>query len=142
MNSDDVAEQDRDRVVTIRDQDLARGQAVDDPLRQNVEQQPLRAGSLLLELREQPRHERRVRILELLEPANVALEPLEPPGEAAVLLLELVVRARARLRVRPLRRQCGVATSAAADPSRTETSVALWKRVRSAVADGAISPRQ
>ena len=77
---DDVAEQDADRLVAIRDHRLARLQPVDDPLRQHVEQQPLRPRSLGLELGEQPRRERRVRVLELLEPANVVLEPLEAPS--------------------------------------------------------------
>ena len=74
------------------------------------------------------RRERRVRVLELLEPADVGLEPLEAPGEPAVLLLQLVGRARAGR----LGRQAGPVPSADADPSRTETIVALWNRVRSA----------
>ncbi len=87
---------------------------------------------------EQARRERRVRVLELLEPPDVGLEPLEAAGQAEVLLLQLVGRARAGR----LGRQADPIPSAGADPSRTETIVALWNRVPSAEAIGAISPMQ
>ena len=135
---DDIGEQHADLVVAIRDQQLARLQAVDDPLRQHVEQQPLRSRALGLELGEQARGERRVRILELLEPPDVGLEALEAAGEPEVLLRQLVRRARGGW----LGRQAGSTASAGADPSRTETIVALWNRVPSAEAIGAISPMQ
>ena len=54
MKSDEVAEQDADRLVAIRDHGLAGIQPVDDPLREHVEQQPLRLRPLVLELGEQP----------------------------------------------------------------------------------------
>ena len=135
---DDVAEQDADRLVTIRDQRLAGRQPVDDPLGQHVEQETLGACAFHLELGEQPRLERRVRILERLEPADVGLEPLETPGEPAVLLVELVGRGLAGRLVR----QAGPVPSADVEPRRTDTIVALWNRVRSADASGAISPWQ
>ena len=89
---DDVAEEDADRLVAIRDHRLSRSQPVDDPLRQDVAQQPLRLRSLCLELGEQCRCKGRVRVLEFLEPANVVLESLEAPSETKVLLLQLVER--------------------------------------------------
>ena len=69
---------------------------------------------------------------------TLRLEPLETPGEPAVLLFELVGRALAGRLVR----QAGPVPSADAEPSRTDTIVALWNRVRSADASGAISPWQ
>ena len=97
------------------------------------------ACALHLELCEQPRLERGVRILERLEPADVGLEPLETPGEPAVLLVELVGRRVGRQLV-PVK----LVRSPSADvaPRRTDTIVALWNRVRSADASGAISPCQ
>ena len=74
------------------------GQAIGDPLRQDVQEEPPRLRPLLLELVHQARHDGRVRILELLQLAVVGLEAAEPPLQDAVRLLE--IRPRSGLWIR------------------------------------------
>src|SRR5688572_13676770 len=86
---DEVAEENGDVLVPIGDWRLPALEPADDPLREDVQQEPPRLRPLLLELAHQARHDRRIRILELLELAVVGLETAEPPLQDTVLLLDI-----------------------------------------------------
>src|SRR6185295_17402608 len=104
---------------------LAGIEPVDDPLGQDVQEQPLRPSLLGLEVLQQPRQQGRVRSLELLHSRHVRLEAMEAALQDALLALQVRVGHR--------RYEA---------PSRTETIVALWNWVRSGDDIGANSPRQ
>ena len=69
---------------------LARPEPVDDRLRQDVEQEVVRASPFGVELAPDPVEQPRVGVADLLDLAQRGLDPRDAPGQASVLLPEIV----------------------------------------------------
>src|SRR4029079_14946533 len=101
-------------VVAVRDGRLTRVETVDDRLREDVEEEPMRAGALLVELVHEPVQESRVRVAHRLDLGHRQLEPGQPPLEPDDVLARFGG-------LRGLRH--------AVAPRRSATNVSLWSRL-------------
>ncbi len=76
--------------MAIGDEPLARVEPVDDRLGQDVEQEVVRASPFSVELAPDPVEQPRVGVADLLDLAQRGLDPPDAPGQASVLLAEIV----------------------------------------------------
>jgi len=131
--ADEVAEDDGHVVVPIGDEALAGVEPVDDRLGQHVQEEAVGLRPLGLELAHEPVHEPRVRVPDLLDVLEHALEARDSLREARVVLAD-------RLGGEGRLRRDARAGLVGHVPSRSVTNVSWRKRLVSAPLIGPTSP--